>query len=138
MNTLEMMIAAQGTNDVYKCGVYEYSTKNRFKTRIAQRTEHIMSIDPCINGFLSLQNWIKASQFTDTEITILKAIDAKYKWIARDNGDTGLYVYRNKPLRGTRQWCGDSCDSMNLMVFNHLFQSITWESEPVEIAEVIR
>lgn len=135
MNTLEMMMACKGTNDVYKCGVFEYSGKSLFK---APFTIGTASIEASVNSFLLMTGWIKVPQFSDIEITILKAIDTKYKWLARDEWHSGLYVYQEKPKRDGEMWIEDEHEHISLELFNHLFQSITWESEPMEIVQVIK
>lgn len=78
-----------------------------------------------VNGFKP----IIQPEFTDTEITILKASPNDYRWITRDENEF-LYVSKNIPFKydGYSFWningeCGD------LRVFNHLFQSIKWEDE---------
>lgn len=54
-------------------------------------------------------------------------------WIARDK-DGALYMYKVKPYRGKSDYedCWDS-DGDTLALDNSLFQSITWESEPLEV-----
>lgn len=54
-------------------------------------------------------------------------------WIARDK-DGALYMYKDKPYRGKADYedCWDS-DGDTLALDNSLFQSIIWESEPLDV-----
>lgn len=54
-------------------------------------------------------------------------------WIARDYYGA-LYMYKVKPYRGGGDYedCWDS-DGDTLALDNSLFQSVTWESEPLEV-----
>lgn len=54
-------------------------------------------------------------------------------WVARDD-DGALYMYKVKPYRGKGDYegCWDS-DGDTLALDNFLFQSVTWESEPLEV-----
>ena len=96
-----------------------------------------------LNDLLYVKEIIKLSkkkQFTDDELCILRNIDKKYKWIARDikNEDDeefecGLLIYENKPykhhLRGEwyKQYDYENIGSLN--AYSHLFQSIKYEDE---------
>ena len=82
----------------------------------------------------------KKKQFTDDELCILRNIDKKYKWIARDKvckdeyDDYGnLNIYLGKPDKDAVSWLPSDvyCE---LHGYNHLFQSIKWEDrKPVYI-----
>ena len=83
----------------------------------------------------------KKKQFTDDELCILRNIDKKYKWIARDKvckdeyDDYGnLNIYLGKPNnKSTVSWLPSDiyCEFHG---YNHLFQSIQWEDrKPVYI-----
>ena len=81
----------------------------------------------------------KEYQFTEDEKTILRNIDKKWKWIARDK-NTNLWLFENSPYKNNDNhcWCCGMGGYCYLKMFNHLFQSIQWEDEePVEIAKVI-
>lgn len=54
-------------------------------------------------------------------------------WVARDD-DGALYMYKVKPYRckGDYEGCWDS-NGDTLALDNSLFQSVTWESEPLEV-----
>lgn len=69
--------------------------------------------------------------FTLEEQIILNNIDKKYSWIARDN-DGRLYVYDDKPLKGSFRWFG--ANPAGIVPFKHLFKDIKWEdAEPTKI-----
>lgn len=67
-------------------------------------------------------------KFTDDELCILRNIDKKYKWIARDSNKE-VWVYQHKPKKGNTNW-NYLCDSKLLdMIKNSLFTEIKWEDE---------
>ena len=87
----------------------------------------------------------KKKEFTDEELCILRNIDKKYKWIARDKvckdeyDDYGnLNIYLGKPNnKSTVSWLPSDiyCEFHG---YNHLFQSIQWEDEePVYIDDYV-
>lgn len=78
----------------------------------------------------------KKKEFTDDELCILRNIDKKYKWIARDKGGT-TYIHEEKPTKEGETWenVGHWC---SLYTFKHLFNSIQWEDEePVFIDDYV-
>ena len=86
----------------------------------------------------------KKKQFTDDELCILRNIDKKYKWIARDKVDRDEYdnygnlnIYLGKPNKSTVSWL-PSDEYCEFNAYNHLFQSIKWEdNEPVYIDDYV-
>ena len=87
----------------------------------------------------------KKKEFNDDELCILRNIDKKYKWIARDKvckdeyDDYGnLNIYLGKPNnKSTVSWLPSDiyCEFHG---YNHLFQSIQWEDEePVYIDDYV-
>lgn len=63
---------------------------------------------------------------TADEKIILRNVDSKYKYIARDN-NAGLYVYCERPEKRYCYWW--SSDSGNISSFGHLFKMVKWEDE---------
>lgn len=82
--------------------------------------------------------YIKPITLTDDEKTILRNVDGKYKWIARDMEiETGLWVFEDKPYKLNLEWDGQNYESLDC--FNHLFRQIKWEDkEPCLIADLIK
>ena len=86
----------------------------------------------------------KKKQFTDDELCILRNIDKKYKWIARDKVDRDEYdnygnlnIYFGKPKKSTVSWL-PSDEYCEFHAYNHLFQSIKWEDEePIYIDDYV-
>ena len=83
----------------------------------------------------------KKKEFTDNELFILKNIDKKYKWIAKDKN--GLIVtFVSKPIKTERFWSdgwsnGESYASLEA-IKNSLFTEIKWEDEePVYIDDYV-
>ena len=86
----------------------------------------------------------KKKNFTDDELCILRNIDKKYKWIARDKVDRDEYdnygnlnIYLGKPNKSTVSWL-PSDEYCEFHAYNHLFQSIKWEDEePIYIDDYV-
>ena len=86
----------------------------------------------------------KKKQFTNDELCILRNIDKKYKWSARDKVDRDEYdnygnlnIYLGKPKKSTKSWLPSDiyCEFHG---YNHLFQSIKWEDEePIYIDDYV-
>ena len=75
-------------------------------------------------------------KFTDDELCILKNIDKKYKYIIRDDdGDLTVYIF--EPYRDGFMWRPLDGGYEDIVVFNHLFQNIQWEDEPVFIDDYV-
>lgn len=78
----------------------------------------------------------KKKEFTDDELCILRNIDKKCKWIARDK-DGALFNYSVIPSKCDNGWNSGSYMT-SLYAFNHLFNSIQWEDEePVFIDDYV-
>ena len=69
----------------------------------------------------------KKKQFTDDELCILRNIDKYYNWIARTRGNV-LTLHKNKPYKDGDIW-NSYIPEDEVNIFNHLFNSITWEDE---------
>lgn len=76
----------------------------------------------------------KKKEFTDDELCVLKNIDKKYKWIARDKSGN-LCIFDEKPNKNEEIWNNViRSDFIELNCYNSLFNSIQWEdNEPVYI-----
>ena len=83
----------------------------------------------------------KKKELTDDELYILRNIDKKYKWIAKDK-DGLICTYINKPKKTEKLWSdgwsnGDSYASLEA-IKNSLFTEIKWEDEePIYIDEYV-
>lgn len=92
-------------------------------------------------------NWRKHKtiKLSDEEKVILKNIDKKYKWIARDFIGK-LYVFSEKPSKDYSVWDYPPTVSIqyiyeyeHIKVFNHLFTFIKWEDkEPYLIEDLLK
>ena len=61
---------------------------------------------------------------SDDELTILKNIDKRYNFIARDD-DGILFAYMSEPIRGLIGWSvGHGNQYASLNVFSHLFKMV--------------
>ena len=80
----------------------------------------------------------KIKEFTDDELCILRNIDKKYKWIARDKSGN-LCIFDDKPNKNEEIWDNViRSDFIELNCYNSLFNSIQWEdNEPVYIDDYV-
>lgn len=80
----------------------------------------------------------KKKQFSQDELCILRNIDKKYKWIARDESGS-LCIFDEKPKKSEEMWDNVICsDFIELNCYNHLFNSIQWEDEePIRIDDYV-
>lgn len=80
----------------------------------------------------------KKKQFTNDELCILRNIDKKYKWIARDESGS-LCIFDEKPKKSEEMWDNVThSDFIELGCFNNLFNSINWEDEePIYIDDYV-
>ena len=80
----------------------------------------------------------KIKEFTDDELCILRNIDKKYKWIARDKSGN-LCIFDEKPNKNEEIWDNViRSDFIELNCYNSLFNSIQWEdNEPVYIDDYV-
>ena len=74
----------------------------------------------------------KKKEFTDNELFILKNVDKKYKWMAKDK-DGLICTFVSKPIKTEKLWSdgwsnGDSYASLEA-IKNSLFTEILWEDE---------
>ena len=83
----------------------------------------------------------KKKEFTDNELFILKNIDKKYKWIAKDKNGL-ICTFVSKPIKTERFWRdgwsnGETYASLEA-IKNSLFTEIKWEDEePVYIDDYV-
>ena len=74
-------------------------------------------------------------KLTEDEKVILRNIDNRNKWIARD-GDGSLFVYCSKPIKKESSWVSEMfLDWCDIWIFKHLFQFIKWEDEEPYLIE---
>ena len=83
----------------------------------------------------------KKKEFTDNELCILRNIDKKYKWMAKDK-DGLICTFVSKPIKTEKLWSdgwsnGESYASLEA-IKNSLFTEIKWEDEePIYIDEYV-
>lgn len=78
-------------------------------------------------------------KLTDAEKVILKNIDPKYKYIARDKVHKDLWVFEEKAIKYENFFWYHTGDSLYLAPFNHLFKFITWRNkEPYLISDLLK
>ena len=80
-------------------------------------------------------------RLTSDEITILRNIDKKYKWIARDKFDK-LCIYKDEPHKTSYGWRAHQPSTMeiwaSLKPFDHLFDEITYsDKKPININDLL-
>ena len=83
----------------------------------------------------------KKKKFSDDELCILRNIDKKYKWIAKDKNGL-ICTFVSKPIKTEKLWSdgwsnGESYASLEA-IKNSLFTEIKWEDEePVYIDDYV-
>ena len=80
-------------------------------------------------------------RLTNDEIAILRNIDKKYKWIARDKFDK-LCIYKDEPHKTSYGWRAHQPSTMeiwaSLKPFDHLFDEITYsDKKPININDLL-
>ena len=79
----------------------------------------------------------KKKNFTDDELCILRNIDKKYKWIAKDK-DGEVCIYINKPKKEDVSWDNFSFYKPLDIIKDSLFTEIKWEDEePIYIDDYV-
>ena len=94
----------------------------------------------CVKCWLQMEHKEKIT-LSEAERIILENIDKEYKWIARDELNNILWIFAEKPTKNNGWWINESNSKIgvNLALFNHLFQFITWnDSEPYNIEELLK
>ena len=91
-----------------------------------------------VNEIIKTTKLPKKKKFTDDELCILRNIDKKYKWIARDESGS-LCIFDEKPKKSEEMWDNVICsDFIELNCYNSLFNSIQWEDEePIRIDDYV-
>lgn len=96
--------------------------------------EEVMTA-PAYGCFPEFFKWLEKGEheLTEDEKDILRYVDSKYKWIARDDNGA-LYLYTTKPVRENYVWRGlDECRGFT--VFNDRFKSVQWDTGAMDIEE---
>ena len=108
----------------------------------------IMKVYPTIyalkvvdHPWLPLWERKETPRLTSDEIAILRNIDKKYKWIARDKNGI-LYIYDSVPeKRGNYKWSRDTLHVdifSSFSLFSHMFNFIKWtDDEPYVIVDLL-
>ena len=79
----------------------------------------------------------KKKEFTDDELAIMRSLPKLYEWIARD-GSGRMFMYNVKPKRSDSYWEAQNTLWNSVVMFEHIFNSITWEDEePVYIDDYV-
>ena len=97
-----------------------------------------------MNHFLNSEiiKLLKKKEFTEDELYILKNVNKKYKWIAKDS-DGEVWTYSDKPKKRNVYWIGyppfKPLDFEPLdIIKNSLFTEIQWEDEePIYIDDYV-
>ena len=121
---------------------YTYIIKKQFLYILNEDRYSHLEVNDLINK--EIIKLPKKKEFTDDELCILRNIDKKYKWIARDKVDRDEYdnygnlnIYLGKPNKSTVSWL-PSEEYCEFHAYNHLFQSIKWEDEePIYIDDYV-
>ena len=108
----------------------------------------IMKVYPTIYAFKEVDHpWLplwerrETPRLTNDEVTILRNIDKKYKWIARDIFGK-LCIYEDEPHQTSYGWRAHQPSTMeiwaSLKPFDHLFDEITSsDKKPTNINDLL-
>lgn len=81
----------------------------------------------------------KKKEFTDDELAIMRSLPKEYKWMARDTGIGNVSAFKEKPTKNEYGYWVNEGKYCILIIFNHLFKSITSkDEEPVCIDDYIK
>ena len=118
-------------NDGIKDALTFKIKQNNLYSRLSKDDMYVLSRLE-INIIKRIKNIIKLpkkKKFSDDELCILRNIDKKYKWIARDKSGS-LCIFDEKPKKSEEMWDNVThSDFIELGCFNNLFNSINWEDE---------
>ena len=97
------------------------------------------SAQDCDKCLARLKNWLEEEYqepivLSEDEKAILRNIDKKYKWIARDSDM--LSVYEIEPYKDGFYWDCEGA-SREIEVFNHLFQFIKPSDKAYKIGDLL-
>lgn len=119
-------------------------TNNDCLIRKTRDKTHLLSCgSECRDCRMKNLEWLNAEyvepiKLTHAEKVILENVDKNYKWITRDDHLNNLYIHEQEPSKSIKNGCwftGGSC--IKFSGFNHLFQFVKWEDEPLEIAWIL-
>ena len=115
---------------------YTYIIKKQFLYILNEDRYSHLEVNDLINK--EIIKLPKKKEFTDDELCILRNIDKKYKWIARDKSGS-LCIFDEKPNKSGEMWNNVIHSSfIELGCFNNLFNSINWEDEePIRIDDYV-
>lgn len=88
----------------------------------------------CWNGkkwIYKEDNMEQTDKFTAEEKAILKNIDSKYHWIARDSNDKkgNLWIFMDKPHKYDGYWDNYTDGGILFLPFKNIFKNIKWEDD---------
>ena len=115
---------------------YTYNIKNSLLYILNEDRYAHLEVNDLVNK--EIIKLPKKKEFTDDELCVLKNIDKKYKWIARDKSGN-LCIFDEKPNKNEEIWDNViRSDFIELNCYNSLFSSIQWEDEePVYIDDYV-
>ena len=115
---------------------YTYIIKKQFLYILNEDRYSHLEVNDLINK--EIIKLPKKKEFTDDELCILRNIDKKYKWIARDESGS-LCIFDEKPKKSEEMWDNVThSDFIELNCYNSLFNSIQWEDEePIRIDDYV-
>ena len=118
----------------------EPPTLEDLEQRIEKLEKCVMGEQNSLEKSENVSSMSKNGLLTEDERVILRNLDKKWKWIARDLNCGNLYLYVEEPLKDDGFWKNKLEQKWCLIhMFNHLFQFIKWEDdEPYNIEELLK
>ena len=114
---------------VYRGGAFEVIDEEKLSFIKERYDEELRQLDrrlDIVEVYRSIWEREEPTITTDEKI-ILRNVDSKYKYIARDI-DGYLYVYYEEPKKGEHRWLSSNRIGC-LKIFNNLFHMVKWEDE---------
>lgn len=131
-------------------GMLELVEKSQEPPTLEELEQRIEKLEKCVMGeqntleksanVSNLEKMTQKSLLSEDERVILRNLDKKWKWIARDMEDNNLHIYTLEPTKVIDCWNVAGLDNYeNFYIYNHLFQFIKWnDKEPYNIEELLK
>lgn len=117
-----------------------------YKVEKIENIQHLLYLDRgrwqkskfWVNDLVDIEI-VRRKELTEEEKIILKNIDKKFKYIARDEDGT-LFFYTSEPSKGCYRWHVQLVNGIyaRMPTNNSIFQNIKWEDDiPVKIDDYV-
>ena len=124
-------------NDLELIEASKQLTLEQLEQRIEKLEKCVMGEQNSLEKCENVSSMSKNGLLTEDERVILRNLDKKWKWIARDK-DESLGIFNKEPFKDYDLW-RNGRESYDFSSFKHLFQFIKWtDKEPYNIEELLK